>query len=160
MRGRHAPRARSAPAARAEAAADCGSSVVTSVTRPHPRGSVMPAESHPHRSSIDDIIDLYKERCRSHPAQRTASQDARRASSGARGARTVCRGAATVHAADSHVSDFEGLLNALVASGVEFILVGGLAARAHGAARSTQDVDVVYARHRPARRHSGRRRLR
>ena len=44
------------------------------------------------------------------------------------------------------MSDFEGLLNALVASGVEFILVGGLAARAHGAARSTQDVDVVYAR--------------
>ena len=44
------------------------------------------------------------------------------------------------------MTDFEGLLRALVGSGVDFILVGGLAARAHGAARSTQDVDVVYAR--------------
>jgi hypothetical protein len=44
------------------------------------------------------------------------------------------------------LTDFEGLLRALGAGGVEFILVGGLAARAHGSARSTQDVDVVYAR--------------
>jgi len=44
------------------------------------------------------------------------------------------------------VTDFEGLLRVLVEGGVEIVLVGGLAARAHGAARSTQDVDVVYAR--------------
>ncbi len=44
------------------------------------------------------------------------------------------------------MTDFEGLLSALVRGGVEFILVGGVAARAHGAARLTQDVDVVYRR--------------
>jgi len=40
----------------------------------------------------------------------------------------------------------ERLLGALSAAGVEFILVGGMAARAHGSARLTQDVDVSYAR--------------
>ena len=44
------------------------------------------------------------------------------------------------------MTDFEGLLTALSEAGVEFVLVDGLAARAHGAARSTQDVDVVYLR--------------
>ena len=44
------------------------------------------------------------------------------------------------------MTDFEGLLRALAEAGVEFILVGGLAARAHGVARSTQDVHVVYKR--------------
>lgn len=44
------------------------------------------------------------------------------------------------------MTDFEGLLRALVEQRVELIQVGGLAARAHGSARSTQDVDVVYAR--------------
>lgn len=44
------------------------------------------------------------------------------------------------------MTDFEGLLRALSEAGVEYILVGGLAARAHGVARSTQDVDVVYRR--------------
>ena len=44
------------------------------------------------------------------------------------------------------MTDFAALLQALANGGVEFILVGGLAARAHGSARSTQDVDVVYAR--------------
>ena len=41
---------------------------------------------------------------------------------------------------------FADLLRALGSSGVDFILVGGLAAAAHGSARSTQDVDVVYRR--------------
>ena len=45
------------------------------------------------------------------------------------------------------MTDFEALLEALADAGVEFILVGGLAAIAHGSARLTQDVDVVYARH-------------
>ena len=44
------------------------------------------------------------------------------------------------------MTDFESLLKTLAGNGVEFILVGGLAARAHGSARSTQDVDVVYSR--------------
>jgi hypothetical protein len=44
------------------------------------------------------------------------------------------------------MTDFEGLLRALTDAGAQFILIGGLAARAHGVARSTQDVDVVYAR--------------
>ena len=43
-------------------------------------------------------------------------------------------------------TDFEGLLRALTDAGVEFIIVGGLAATVHGAARATYDVDVVYAR--------------
>ena len=47
------------------------------------------------------------------------------------------------------MTDFEGLLSALAGAGVEFILVGGLAARAHGSARSTQDIDVVYSRSQP-----------
>ncbi len=46
------------------------------------------------------------------------------------------------------MTDFERLLQALAAGGVEYILVGGLAANAHGAIRTTRDVDVVYARSR------------
>ena len=42
--------------------------------------------------------------------------------------------------------DFPGLLRALAEEGVEYIIVGGAAATAHGAARLTQDLDVVYAR--------------
>jgi hypothetical protein len=44
------------------------------------------------------------------------------------------------------VTDFPGLLQALAAEGVEFILVGGAAATAHGSARLTLDVDIVYRR--------------
>jgi len=40
----------------------------------------------------------------------------------------------------------EKLLGALSKADVEFILVGGMAARAHGASRLTQDVDVSYGR--------------
>ncbi len=43
--------------------------------------------------------------------------------------------------------DFPGLLRALVEARVRFIIVGGAAATAHGAARLTQDLDVVYDRH-------------
>ena len=43
-------------------------------------------------------------------------------------------------------TDFEGLLRALASAGVEFILVGGLAATVHGSARATYDIDLVYAR--------------
>ena len=43
---------------------------------------------------------------------------------------------------------FAELLGALSSAGVEFILVGGVAAAAHGSPRSTQDLDIVYQRDR------------
>ncbi|MEN8184762.1 MAG: nucleotidyltransferase [Myxococcota bacterium] len=42
--------------------------------------------------------------------------------------------------------DYPGLLRALGDAGIDFIIVGGAAATAHGAARLTQDLDIVYAR--------------
>ena len=44
------------------------------------------------------------------------------------------------------MTDFARLLRALVEARVEFIIVGGLAATIHGAARLTQDIDIVYSR--------------
>lgn len=44
------------------------------------------------------------------------------------------------------MTDFGGLLRALAEAEVQFVLVGGAAAIAHGSARHTLDVDVVYAR--------------
>lgn len=44
------------------------------------------------------------------------------------------------------MSDFTDLLPALSEANVKYILVGGMAATAHGSARLTQDIDVVYAR--------------
>lgn len=44
------------------------------------------------------------------------------------------------------MTDFGLLLRALADADVEFIIVGGAAATAHGAARLTQDLDVVYRR--------------
>jgi hypothetical protein len=44
------------------------------------------------------------------------------------------------------VTDFKALLKALADAGVDLILVGGLAGIAHGSARLTQDIDIVYAR--------------
>ena len=40
--------------------------------------------------------------------------------------------------------DIEAAFRVLVQADVEFIVVGGVAARAHGSARLTNDVDVVY----------------
>ena len=42
--------------------------------------------------------------------------------------------------------DLERALQELGRAGVEFIIVGGVAATIHGSARLTQDLDVVYAR--------------
>ena len=42
------------------------------------------------------------------------------------------------------MTDFGQLIPLLVHGGVHFILVGGAAATAHGSARLTQDLDVVY----------------
>jgi predicted nucleotidyltransferase len=44
------------------------------------------------------------------------------------------------------VTDFAGLIGALVDSKVRFILIGGVAATVHGSSRLTRDVDVVYDR--------------
>jgi hypothetical protein len=44
------------------------------------------------------------------------------------------------------MTDFEALLSALDRNRVEYIVVGGAAAIAHGSARFTQDLDVVYHR--------------
>ena len=44
------------------------------------------------------------------------------------------------------MTDYAALLKALASNKVRFLVVGGLAAVAHGSARLTQDVDVVYAR--------------
>lgn len=44
------------------------------------------------------------------------------------------------------MTDFGRILVTLVEAGVDFILIGGTAGNAHGAARVTYDVDVAYAR--------------
>jgi len=44
------------------------------------------------------------------------------------------------------VTDFARLLVVLTGSGVEFIVIGGFAATAHGSAHVTVDLDVVYRR--------------
>lgn len=44
------------------------------------------------------------------------------------------------------MTDYPALLKALAHAGVKFVVVGGLAATAHGSARVTSDLDVVYAR--------------
>jgi predicted nucleotidyltransferase len=44
------------------------------------------------------------------------------------------------------LTDFGALLRTLQNGGVQFVVIGGIAAAAHGLARNTLDVDVVYAR--------------
>ena len=44
------------------------------------------------------------------------------------------------------MTDFNALLRLLTENEVEFIIVGGAAATAHGSARLTLDLDVVYKR--------------
>ena len=44
------------------------------------------------------------------------------------------------------MTDFKALLRLLTDNEVEFIIVGGAAATAHGSARLTFDLDVVYKR--------------
>lgn len=51
-----------------------------------------------------------------------------------------------MQAAPPSETDFEGLLRALVSAAVEFIVIGGVAGKAHGSPRLTVDLDVVYAR--------------
>ena len=42
--------------------------------------------------------------------------------------------------------DLAGLLRLLSTTGVDYIIVGGVAANLHGAIRTTLDLDVVYSR--------------
>jgi hypothetical protein len=51
-----------------------------------------------------------------------------------------------VPAAPASDTDFEGLLQALAGANVEFIVIGGVAGKAHGSPRLTVDLDVVYSR--------------
>ena len=44
------------------------------------------------------------------------------------------------------MTPLETLLRSLDDAGVQFIIVGGVAARAHGSSRLTDDLDIVYAR--------------
>jgi len=44
------------------------------------------------------------------------------------------------------MTNFGSLLEILAKNGVEFILIGGVAATAHGSVRLTRDLDVVYRR--------------
>ncbi len=44
------------------------------------------------------------------------------------------------------MTDFRALIRLLSENNVDFIIVGGAAATAHGSARLTQDLDVVYGR--------------
>jgi len=44
------------------------------------------------------------------------------------------------------ITDFKALLRTFTEAGVEFIVIGGVAAGIHGAARATFDLDVVYGR--------------
>jgi predicted nucleotidyltransferase len=46
----------------------------------------------------------------------------------------------------SRPTDFRRLIDRLSAAGVEFIVIGGVAAAVRGSARSTLDLDVVYRR--------------
>ena len=44
------------------------------------------------------------------------------------------------------MTDFARLITALVGEGVEFVIIGGIAATAHGSAHVTEDLDIVYRR--------------
>ncbi|HKN83152.1 MAG TPA: hypothetical protein VJW17_06945 [Pyrinomonadaceae bacterium] len=44
------------------------------------------------------------------------------------------------------MTDFNALLRLLTENEVRFIIVGGAAATAHGSARLTLDLDIVYGR--------------
>ena len=46
------------------------------------------------------------------------------------------------------ITDYAKVLRVLSDAGVEFVLIGGVAANLHGSARATFDVDVVYSRKR------------
>lgn len=44
------------------------------------------------------------------------------------------------------MTEFDQLISLLGGMGVEFILIGGVAARSHGSVRGTEDLDILYRR--------------
>ena len=44
------------------------------------------------------------------------------------------------------MTDFEAVIRTFSEAGIDFVIVGGLAATIHGSARLTQDIDFVYSR--------------
>src|SRR5262249_16732407 len=60
-----------------------------------------------------------------------------------RGRTAACRATSSVA---REMTDFEALLETITKHQVAFIVVGGAAAIAHGSARLTQDLDIVYDR--------------
>jgi len=46
------------------------------------------------------------------------------------------------------MTDYHQLIHRLVNFGVEFVIIGGVAARVHGSSRFTDDLDIVYRRNR------------
>ena len=48
--------------------------------------------------------------------------------------------------ADERETQFKRLMDVLQEAGVEFVIVGGVAANVHGSPMGTQDIDVVYGR--------------
>ena len=44
------------------------------------------------------------------------------------------------------MTDYAQVIDALVAERVEFIIIGGAAATAHGSSRLTEDLDIIYSR--------------
>jgi predicted nucleotidyltransferase len=47
---------------------------------------------------------------------------------------------------EASVTNIEQLLRVLADAGVDFIVIGGVAAAMHGSARATYDLDIVYQR--------------
>ena len=93
---------------------------------------------------MDDVIDLYKQdvdRGLLREALKLTPTDACDASWSS----LVLPRGPGLHEEGGSVTDFERLLQALAAGSVEYILIGA-AANAHGAIRTTRDVDIVYAR--------------
>ena len=46
------------------------------------------------------------------------------------------------------ITDYAKVLHVLTENGVQFVIIGGVAANLHGAARATFDLDLVYSRER------------
>ena len=96
----------------------------------------------------DPVIEAYKKDIDRTLLRRNMLLTPEGALPAAHGAAEVRRAAARGRQASVRraMTDFKGLLGALVRSKVEFLIVGGAAATAHGSARLTQDLDVVYRR--------------
>src|SRR4029453_1588751 len=101
----------------------------------------------PVPSAVVDRRDhrAVQEGCRPVAAARGVEDDARPAPAATRRADAVRRDRPRGGKESVWVPDFERLLQTLARGGVEFIVIGGVAASAHGAIRVTRDIDVVYA---------------